>query len=60
MWVFAWGLANDHDKQKKYDKIGKNTTMFNLIWEVILINQIWKGGHNENLIQSCEQHLVPK
>ena len=31
MWVFAWGLANDHDTQKKYDKIGKHTTMFNLI-----------------------------
>ena len=31
MWVFTWGLANDHDKQKKYDKIGKHTTMFNLI-----------------------------
>ena len=31
MWVFAWGLANDHDINKKYEKIAKYITLSILI-----------------------------
>ena len=60
MWVFALGLANDHNIYKKYEKIAKHITLSILIWEIILFNQISKGDQNENWIQSCEQHAVPK
>ena len=44
MWVFALDLVNYHDIHKKYDKIEKQITLSILIEEVILFNQIWKGG----------------
>ena len=31
MWVFAWGLANDRDINKKYEKIAKYITLSILI-----------------------------
>ena len=48
MWVFALDLANYYDIHKKYDKIEKQITLSILIEEVILFNQIWKGGQNKN------------
>ena len=38
----------------------QNITLFNLTEELILFNQIWRGGHNKKWIQSCEKHAVPK
>ena len=31
MWVFALGLTNDHDIQKKYEKNGNHITLSNFI-----------------------------
>ena len=51
MWVFTWGLANDHDIHKKYETIAKSSTLSNLISEITQFNQTWKGGHNEKSLQ---------
>ena len=31
MWVFVLGLTNDHDIDKKYEKIAKHVTLSNFI-----------------------------
>ena len=38
----------------------KNISLSNFIEEIIIFNQIWQSSHNEKLIQSCEQYVVPK
>ena len=36
----------------------QNTSLC-LIWStIILFNQVWKVGHNEKLIESCQQHVL--